>query len=179
MRAPLRLLAVCIPLLCAAPQAVTHAQGQPTLDIYYLDVEGGGGTLIVSPSGAALLIDAGWPGPRDAERILAAARQADLGKTVGDDFAEGKVTLPVILAFDRGNEEERAFWSRVLCEGGRRAEDFHRAVALLTRHDALGETLEWARSRAEDAKRELRAFPDGPARTVLADIADFCVDRVY
>ena len=107
------------------------------------------------------------------------ASQADLGKTVGDDFAEGKVTLPVILAFDRGNEEERAFWSRVLCEGGRRAEDFHRAVALLTRHDALAETLEWARSRAEDAKRELRAFPDGPARTVLADIADFCVDRVY
>ena len=80
MRAPLRLLAVCIPLLFAAPQAVAHAQGQPTLDIYYLDVEGGGGTLVVSPSGAALLIDAGWPGPRDAERILAAARQADLGQ---------------------------------------------------------------------------------------------------
>ena len=107
------------------------------------------------------------------------ARQADLGKTVGDDFAEGKVTLPVILAFDRGNEEERAFWRRVLREGGGRPEDFHRAVALLRRHDALAETLEWARSRAGDAKRELRSFPDGPARTVLADIADFCVDRAY
>ena len=108
-----------------------------------------------------------------------AARQADLGKTVGDDFAEGKVTLPVILAFDRGDEEERAFWRRALCEEGRRAEDFRRAVALMRRHDALTETLEWARSRAADAKRELRSFPDGPARTVLADIADFCVDRVY
>ena len=107
------------------------------------------------------------------------ARQADLGKTVGDDFAEGKVTLPVILAYSRGNEEERTFWRRGLCEDGRQAEDFRRAVALLKRHDALKETLEWARSRAGDAKRALRLFPDGPARTALADIADFCVDRVY
>ena len=107
------------------------------------------------------------------------ARQAELGKTVGDDFAEGKVTLPVILAFGRGSEEERAFWRRVLCEGGRRTDDFRKAVALLTRCDALSETLDWARSRAEDAKRALQPFPDGPVRQVLADIADFCVDRVY
>jgi len=107
------------------------------------------------------------------------ARQADLGKTVGDDFAEGKVTLPVILAFGRGNEEERAFWRRVLSEGQGRAEDFRRAVVLMTGCDALSETLDWARLRAEDAKRALQAFPDGPVRQVLADIADFCVDRVY
>ena len=75
-----RLLVVCIALLLAAAQAVAHAQGRQTLDIYYLDVDGGGGTLIVSPSGAALLIDAGWPGPRDAERILAAARRAGLAQ---------------------------------------------------------------------------------------------------
>ena len=78
MRGPLRLLVVCTALLVAAAPAVAHAQARQTLDIYYLDVEGGGGTLIVSPSGAALLIDAGFPGPRDAERILAAARKAGL-----------------------------------------------------------------------------------------------------
>ena len=71
------MLAVLV-LLLLASQGVVSAQGQQTLDIYYLDVEGGGGTLIVSPSGSALLIDAGWPGPRDADRILTAARQAGL-----------------------------------------------------------------------------------------------------
>ncbi len=107
------------------------------------------------------------------------ARQADLGKTVGDDFAEGKVTLPVILAFGRGTGEERTFWRRALCEGGQRTEDFSRALDLMRRHDALTGTLDRARSRAEDAKRALRPFADGPVRTVLSDIADFCVDRVY
>ncbi len=72
---------VCIAVvLLVLPLAAAHAQGQDTLDIYYLDVEGGGGTLIVSPSGAALLIDAGFPGPRDAERILAAARHAGVAQ---------------------------------------------------------------------------------------------------
>ena len=107
------------------------------------------------------------------------ARQAELGKTVGDDFAEGKVTLPVILAYDRGSGEERAFWRRVLGEEGRRAGDFHKAVALMQRHDALSQTLDRARSHTEDAKRALASFPDGPVRAVLADIADFCVERVY
>lgn len=107
------------------------------------------------------------------------ARQADLGKTVGDDFAEGKVTLPVILAFERGNGEERAFWQRVLGQDGREAGDFRKALALLRRHDTLAETLDRARSHAEDAKRALRSFGDSPVRAVLADIADFCIDRVY
>ena len=107
------------------------------------------------------------------------ARQADLGKTVGDDFAEGKVTLPVILAYGRGSEEERAFWRRVLCEEERRAGDFRKAVVLMQRHASLSETLDRARSHAEDAKQALASFPDGPVRAVLADIADFCVERVY
>ena len=107
------------------------------------------------------------------------ARQADLGKTVGDDFAEGKVTLPVILAFERGDERERAFWRRVLSQDGREADDFRKAVALLRRHDTLAETLDRARSRADDAKRALERFPHGPERAVLEDIADFCVERVY
>ncbi len=107
------------------------------------------------------------------------ARQADLGKTIGDDFADGKVTLPVILAFGRGEERERAFWRRALCQEEQKTGDFQRAVALMTRHEALSETLAWARSRAEDAKQALQPFPNGPVRTVLADIADFCVDRVY
>ena len=107
------------------------------------------------------------------------ARQAELGKTVGDDFAEGKVTLPVILAYDRGSEEERAFWRRVLCEEQRVADDFRKAVALMQCHHSLSATLDRARAHAEDAKQALAPFPNGPVRAVLADIADFCVERVY
>ncbi|MCY4600028.1 MAG: MBL fold metallo-hydrolase [Acidobacteria bacterium] len=80
MPGPAALRVAVVVLLLAVAHGGAHAQGQDTLDIYYLDVEGGGGTLIVSPSGSALLIDAGWPGPRDARRILAAARQAGLAR---------------------------------------------------------------------------------------------------
>ena len=97
--------------------SAAQAQRQQTLDIYYLDVAGGGGTLIVSPSGSALLIDAGWPGPRDAERILAAARHAGLEKI--DYFlathyhsdhvgavAEVAAALPILNFVDHGEPVE-------------------------------------------------------------------------
>ena len=97
--------------------SAAQAQAQQTLDIYYLDVAGGGGTLIVSPSGSALLIDAGWPGPRDAGRILAAARHAGLEKI--DYFlathyhsdhvgavAEVAAALPILNYVDHGEPVE-------------------------------------------------------------------------
>jgi len=57
-----------------------HAWAQPgkTLDVYFIDVEGGQSTLLVSPSGQSMLIDAGWPGARDADRITAVAKQAGI-----------------------------------------------------------------------------------------------------
>lgn len=60
-------------------QSGRAAEGKP-LQIYFIDVEGGQATLVVSPSGESLLIDTGWAGyeGRDADRILAAARQAGL-----------------------------------------------------------------------------------------------------
>ena len=91
-------------------------------------------------------------------------RQAVLGKAVGDDFAEGKTTLPVILAFQRGDAEERAFWRRTFEEGDRRAGDFGRALELLERRGALADTLALARDHADDAGRSLGCFPAGPVR---------------
>ena len=104
-------------------------------------------------------------------------RQADLGKTVGDDFAGGTVTLPVILAYGRGSAEERAFWRRALCGEGLRAGDFARAVALMRDSEALSETLDRARSFAGTAVQALACFPAGPEHMALCDIARFCVDR--
>ena len=73
------------------------------------------------------------------------AEQAALGKTVGDDFREGKITLPVVLAYRRGSDDERAFWQQTLEDGDRGDDDFDRAVALMTKHGSLEATIERGR----------------------------------
>ncbi|MEK7821366.1 MAG: polyprenyl synthetase family protein, partial [Pseudomonadota bacterium] len=73
------------------------------------------------------------------------AKQSVLGKTVGDDFRDSKITLPVILAFRRGDEGERAFWRRTLEDQDQKPGDLDRAVELLGRHGALADTVERAR----------------------------------
>jgi octaprenyl-diphosphate synthase len=105
--------------------------------------------------------------------------RARLGKNVGDDFREGKITLPVILAFRRGNEEERRFWRGAL-EGGESAEaDLERAISLLARHRALEDTVERARHYGAIAKDALALFPEGESKGALIDVVDFCVARAH
>jgi octaprenyl-diphosphate synthase len=105
--------------------------------------------------------------------------RARLGKNVGDDFREGKITLPVILAFRRGNEEERRFW-RTALEGGESAEaNLERAIALLSRHRALEDTVERARHYGAIAKDALALFPEGESKGALIDVVDFCVARAH
>jgi octaprenyl-diphosphate synthase len=103
---------------------------------------------------------------------------ATMGKNTGDDFREGKVTLPVVFARDAGDEAERAFWRRVV--GGERTDDdFHRALALLKRHNAIGMTLEAAREHAARARDALMTLPANAYREALADLPDFVVERAY
>jgi octaprenyl-diphosphate synthase len=105
--------------------------------------------------------------------------RARLGKNVGDDFREGKITLPVILAFRRGNEEERRFWRGAL-EGGESAEaDLQRAISLLSRHRALEDTVERARHYGAIAKDALALFPESESKGALIEVVDFCVARAY
>ena len=107
------------------------------------------------------------------------ARQADLGKTVGDDFREGKITLPVVLAVRSASETERSFWRRTLEDLEQRDEDLGHAIELMTRHGTLLATLERARHYGEAARRSLAPFRDGPERRALDDVIDFCLARVY
>ncbi len=107
------------------------------------------------------------------------AAQAKLGKTVGDDFREGKVTLPVILAYQKGTPEERAFWQRTV-EGLEQTEaDLPRAQALMERYGTLAATLDRARAYANEAKAALAGFPASPIRAAFEDAADFAVLRGY
>ena len=105
------------------------------------------------------------------------ADQARLGKTVGDDFREGKVTLPVLHAYGTGSAEERGFWERTI-EGGTQDEaDLERALGLVRERGAIGATLDRAGRFAAAAKAALGVFPDGPVRRALLDVADYTVSR--
>jgi octaprenyl-diphosphate synthase len=104
---------------------------------------------------------------------------AQLGKSVGDDFREGKVTLPAVMAIARADDDERAFWARVIGEVDQRPGDFERALTILEARGALAATLEVAREHGAAAKAALHPFPDGDMKRALAALPDFVVDRAY
>ncbi len=107
------------------------------------------------------------------------AKQATLGKTVGDDFREGKITLPIVLAFRRGDAAEKAFWRRTLEEMDHQAGDLERAIAILDKRGVLTETVERARQYGDAATRALDPFPDGAEKAIFAELVDFCIERAY
>jgi len=107
------------------------------------------------------------------------AQEERLGKTIGDDFREGKMTLPVILAIHRGTEADRAFWQRVIAEQNQRDGDLAHAIDLMQRSGALRDSGERARHYAAIARDSLGLFPDSCLKTALQDVADFVVDRAF
>lgn len=103
---------------------------------------------------------------------------AGIGKNIGDDFREGKVTLPVIRAVAAADAEERTFWSRVIEKGAQEEGDLDRALALVARHGALEATRAEALAWAGRARAALAPLPGHPLRTILEDLADYVVERV-
>jgi len=103
---------------------------------------------------------------------------AGIGKDIGDDFREGKLTLPVIRALAAADGEERAFWERTIAQGRHDDADLAQALAILARHDALGQTRAEALAWSGQARAALEALPDHPLRAMLADLADYVVARV-
>ncbi|MEQ9144150.1 MAG: polyprenyl synthetase family protein [Parvibaculaceae bacterium] len=106
-------------------------------------------------------------------------KAATLGKNVGDDFREGKITLPVVLAFRRGNDEEREFWRRALQEGDQQDGDLERAFAIMESHKAIDDTVTRARHYGEMARDALGIFPASDRREALSGLVDFCISRAY
>jgi octaprenyl-diphosphate synthase len=106
-------------------------------------------------------------------------RQAVMGKAVGDDFREYKVTLPLILAAARAGEEERRFWKRTIEVGLQEEGDLTRAIEYLERGGALAESITRARTYAAAARSAVAQCPEGEIKSALAEIADFVVERAY
>ncbi|HEY4406834.1 MAG TPA: polyprenyl synthetase family protein [Xanthobacteraceae bacterium] len=104
-------------------------------------------------------------------------KAAKLGKNVGDDFREGKITLPVVLSFRRGSEAERTFWCRVLEDGDASEADLEHAIGLMTKHRALEDTIQRARHYGAIAKDALALFPASPMKEALEETVEFCIAR--
>jgi octaprenyl-diphosphate synthase len=106
-------------------------------------------------------------------------RQAVMGKSVGDDFRESKMTLPVILSLQRASDEERRFWRKTIEVGVQEEGDLTRAIEYLERGGGLSETIERARAYGRAARDALGVIPMSEIKSALADIADFVVERAY
>ena len=101
----------------------------------------------------------------------------DLGKNAGDDFREGKATLPLLLAIAATGADEAAFWERTIGRREQSDADFRRAQDLIRQTGAGASTLQLAAEFASEAKSALGCMPAGDWRTALEDLADFAVSR--
>ncbi len=106
-------------------------------------------------------------------------KSAKLGKNIGDDFREGKITLPVVLSFRRGSESERAFWTRALERGEIADNDLDTAVGLMIKHRALEDTVKRAQHYGAIARDALALFPASEMKQALEEAVEFCTARTY
>ncbi|MBX5161291.1 MULTISPECIES: polyprenyl synthetase family protein [unclassified Rhizobium] len=105
-------------------------------------------------------------------------KAADLGKNVGDDFREGKITLPVILAYRRGTEDERAFWRDAIEAGNSTDANLEKALGLITKYGTLADTIGRAIHYGTIARDALAPLPDTVWKSALMEVIDFCIERV-
>ena len=108
-----------------------------------------------------------------------ASTSEKMGKSVGDDFRDGKITLPVVLAFLRGDDEERQFWRRTLETLDQQPGDLERAIELMNRHGSLRDTVERARHYGAIARDALGIFPEHPVKRALAELVEYAIHRAH
>ncbi len=107
------------------------------------------------------------------------SREVVLGKSIGDDFRDGKITLPVVLALQRGDSSERRFWRRTLEQVEQEDDDLLQAIELLERHAALTDSVAQAVRYGDTARRALEVFPNSPTKSAMLDLVDFCLERAF
>jgi len=106
-----------------------------------------------------------------------AGKSGDIGKDVGDDFNEGKATLPALIAYRNGNEDARAFWVRTIVFSDRNEADLDHALRLVEETDAVRKTLDLARRYASEARQAIEGLPQRELHHQLGDLAHFAAER--
>jgi octaprenyl-diphosphate synthase len=106
-------------------------------------------------------------------------KAAKLGKNIGDDFREGKITLPVVLSFRRGSASEREFWNRTLGKGEVGDNDLDTAISLMTKHHAIEDTIGRARHYGAIAIDALALVPQSEIKQALEETVAFCIARAH
>jgi len=107
------------------------------------------------------------------------ADTAALGKSVGADLREGKLTLPVIRALSAAGKEDREQMARIITDDDFSDDDFHALVRLLDANGGIDGTRAAAESHVAAAKNELSVFEASPGRSILEDIADYALTRKH
>jgi len=103
---------------------------------------------------------------------------AKIGKNLGDDFRERKLTLPMIHAISKADDKELEFWERTIGDGDQNSEDFEKALDILKNRLSIDYTKEVAIEWSKTAKKTLTNLPDTPLRNILEELSDYVVSRV-
>ena len=115
-----------------------------------------------------------------ADDVIDYASDAEtMGKGVGDDFRDGKMTLPVILAYARGSDDDRAFWRAAMSGEQTGDADLAQAIELMRSTEALSDTIECARHYGRKAIDALANFPAGKAKSAMTEAVEFAIRRAY
>ena len=101
----------------------------------------------------------------------------NIGKNIGDDFKEGKITLPVLLALKKANSTEKSFWKRVIEDLDQKKNDFKKAQSLLYKYNCIGETKTIAKEYSKKAEEILKIFPQNNYNSALVDLTKFVFTR--
>ncbi len=174
-------------------QLATQKNMSATFDMYLAVVESKTAALFAAAAQAGAVVaradDAAIEALRSFGRNLGiayqliddaldyAGREAKLGKEIGDDFREGKMTLPVVYAIGRANDRELSFWRRTISGARQTPEDFAEAQRILTANNAIADTLACARRYAARALDDLKRLPPSVHLEALADLAAASVAR--
>lgn len=102
-----------------------------------------------------------------------------IGKTVGDDFREGKMTAPILLAIEKADEKEKEFWQRTLGDKNQQDGDLKTAQDLMAKYNTIETGMGMARSYGDKAIEALKDLPDSDLKTTLCELIDFTINRTY
>jgi octaprenyl-diphosphate synthase len=105
------------------------------------------------------------------------AREKTLGKPVGGDLREGKVTLPLVYALERATPEERKLVGTILRQRNYETVPFARVLALLERYDGIERVRERAQAFTDKARRIVSEFPDSAYQRALMAVTELVTER--